>query len=156
MNETVSITPPVGPISAPATARAISTLPVDHISSEYLGIVTLTVVTSLSPARPTLIITGGPSLVTGTVGTDCVPCVNATIKLGKVAEMVGDTDISPSDKIGITMTGNCRVMKPYLVLGAGLWEPAIIRSPVLSLDEMFEGKLTAEPGCELGAWTWSS
>lgn len=150
LNETVSITPSVGPMSAPATARTISTFPVDHINTDYLGIITLTVVTSLSPARSTLIITGGPSLVTGTVGTDCVPCVNATIKLGKVAEIVGDTDMSSPDKIGMTITGNCKVIKPYMVLGADECSPAEVRSSVLSLDEIFEGKLTAEPGCELG------
>lgn len=123
------------------------------MNTDYLGIHTLTVVTTLPPARPTLIITGGSSLVTGTVGTDCVPCVNATIKLGKVAEIVGDTDIPPSDKIGITITGNCKVIKPYLVLGADENPPAEVRPPLLSLDEILEGKLTTESGCENGYCT---
>lgn len=126
----------------------MSKLTVDH-----LYIATMTVVPSLPPARSTLIITGGPSLVTGTVGTDCVSCVNATIKLGKVAEMVGDADIPSSDKIGITITGNCKVIVPHLAVGSDKYVPAEVRSSLLALDDIFEGKLTTESGCESGACT---
>lgn len=89
-------------MSAPSAARASSLLTVGPS-----GACSDAATSAVSSARSTLIMTGGSSLVTGTVGTDWVSCVNATVKSGKVAEPVGDTDIPSSDKIGITIYGDC-------------------------------------------------
>lgn len=111
-NEIVSGTSSAVSITAPSVAAPLSFVTVGHtedlvwMSGPRVEGCTLSFTSALSSARSTLMMTGGPPSVAGTSGTDWSACWNASVALGCVAEAVGDTDASTSDKIGITIPGN--------------------------------------------------
>lgn len=107
-NETVSETPSAVSLTAPTSAMSVSHRHLRPLagSNDTVNFM-VAIMSAVSSARSVFIITGVSSLVTGTVGTSCPNEVNASVTLGCVTEVVGDADTSTSDKIGITISGNC-------------------------------------------------